>query len=249
MKLKVLALAFAVAALTASAASAAGVSNGDFVTGDLSGWTAFTTANGALGDGLPVVTPFDTTGTGASNAAEFNVGQAVFEGFGNTDPQGGGIYQSVTTGAGLFTISADTAAFNRNALSDNSSCGLFELLLDGNVVASHDYGVCGAGVTLRFTLAATGLALTAGSHEIRIRIMRPLTTFAGSPVRAGSPLEYVDNVTLSPVIVSPVSPSSKDQCMKNGWQSFGVFKNQGDCVSFVATGGKSQSPVRAPVSG
>ena len=30
-------------------------------------------------------------------------------------------------------------------------------------------------------------------------------------------------------------PASKDQCKNGGWQNFGVFKNQGDCVSFVAT--------------
>jgi hypothetical protein len=28
----------------------------------------------------------------------------------------------------------------------------------------------------------------------------------------------------------------KDQCRNGGWKTFGVFKNQGDCVSFVATG-------------
>lgn len=32
-------------------------------------------------------------------------------------------------------------------------------------------------------------------------------------------------------------PTSKDQCKKGGWAGFGVFKNQGDCVSYVATGG------------
>ena len=35
------------------------------------------------------------------------------------------------------------------------------------------------------------------------------------------------------------SRSGKADCMKGGWQSYGVFKNQGDCVSFVATGGKN----------
>lgn len=30
----------------------------------------------------------------------------------------------------------------------------------------------------------------------------------------------------------------KDQCKNGGWQSTG-FKNQGDCVSFFATGGKN----------
>jgi hypothetical protein len=33
--------------------------------------------------------------------------------------------------------------------------------------------------------------------------------------------------------------TSKDQCKNGGWRAFGVFKNQGDCVSFVATGGKN----------
>ena len=27
----------------------------------------------------------------------------------------------------------------------------------------------------------------------------------------------------------------KDTCKSRGWQSFGVFKNQGDCVSFFAS--------------
>lgn len=36
-------------------------------------------------------------------------------------------------------------------------------------------------------------------------------------------------------------PTSKDQCKKDGWKDYGTtFKNQGDCVSFVATGGKNQ---------
>jgi hypothetical protein len=38
-------------------------------------------------------------------------------------------------------------------------------------------------------------------------------------------------------------PTNKDQCKKDGWRAFhngtARFKNQGDCVSFVATGGKN----------
>jgi hypothetical protein len=34
-------------------------------------------------------------------------------------------------------------------------------------------------------------------------------------------------------------PASKEDCKKGGWRDFEVFKNQGDCVSFVATGGKN----------
>jgi len=34
-------------------------------------------------------------------------------------------------------------------------------------------------------------------------------------------------------------PTTTDQCRDGGWQVFKVFKNQGDCVSFVATQGKN----------
>ena len=35
-------------------------------------------------------------------------------------------------------------------------------------------------------------------------------------------------------------PTDADQCKQGGWQTFGIFKNQGDCVSFVATKGKNR---------
>lgn len=34
-------------------------------------------------------------------------------------------------------------------------------------------------------------------------------------------------------------PTSKDQCKNGGWRNFPGFKNEGACVSFVATGGKN----------
>lgn len=34
-------------------------------------------------------------------------------------------------------------------------------------------------------------------------------------------------------------PTTTEQCFNGGWQTFKVFKNQGDCVSFVATKGKN----------
>jgi hypothetical protein len=37
-----------------------------------------------------------------------------------------------------------------------------------------------------------------------------------------------------------IAPTSKDQWKTGGWKSFGTaFKNQGDCVCFVASGGKN----------
>ena len=35
-------------------------------------------------------------------------------------------------------------------------------------------------------------------------------------------------------------PTSKEQCAGSGFEQFGIFKNQGECVSFVATEGKNE---------
>ena len=36
-------------------------------------------------------------------------------------------------------------------------------------------------------------------------------------------------------------PTSADQCKNGGWKNYGTtFRNQGDCVSYVATGGRNQ---------
>jgi hypothetical protein len=37
-------------------------------------------------------------------------------------------------------------------------------------------------------------------------------------------------------------PTSVDECVNAGWQSFGFFRNQGDCISFVVTEGRHGPP-------
>ena len=49
----------------------------------------------------------------------------------------------------------------------------------------------------------------------------------------------VRNLIINGVAVLP--PTSADQCKKDGWKDYGtMFKNQGDCVSFVASKGKNK---------
>lgn len=52
---------------------------------------------------------------------------------------------------------------------------------------------------------------------------------------------FTVSIAFAAITPPPVTvPTSKDQCKHGGWQDFGsMFKNQGDCVSFVATGGKN----------
>jgi hypothetical protein len=49
-----------------------------------------------------------------------------------------------------------------------------------------------------------------------------------------------DNLFLVVMDVTlPARPTSKEQCKNGGWRNFPGFKNQGDCVSYVATHGRN----------
>ncbi len=72
-----------------------------------------------------------------------------------------------------------------------------------------------------------------------------ITSFANFSLDADTPdpngigfltFDYTINLTGA----APCVPTNKEQCKNGGWRNYGtMFKNQGDCVSFVATGGKN----------
>lgn len=183
MRIRILVTVLATA-FGASAAHA-GLINGGFDTGDLTGWTTFTTTNGTLGGIGSEVVAFDTNGDGTADpAARFRVGQDHWapSGF-----EGGGIRQSVTLGAGAVTLSADVAAWA--AVWGNNSGGVFELLFDGAVVASHDFGFIPTGDTKRATLWAS-FEVAGGLHDVGLLMRRPF------PDGDTTPLQLVDNFSL-----------------------------------------------------
>jgi hypothetical protein len=75
--------------------------------------------------------------------------------------------------------------------------------------------------TFIFTFAGPGQVPT---------VCPPTLGFGGEPLFGAGDIVVVD---------APGLPTSKDQCTNGGWRNFPGFKNQGDCVSFVATGGKN----------
>ena len=48
------------------------------------------------------------------------------------------------------------------------------------------------------------------------------------------PVAGNDSSTVS-TTVNPQTPSTKNDCKDGGWHAYGIFKNGGDCVSYVAT--------------
>lgn len=178
----------------APAANAAIVTNGDFATGDFTGWTLFTTANGSLGpagSGLPAVTSFNVTGSGAQNAATFQVGEVTFD----DTQQGGGITQAVTLPGGLVSFSANIAALGLSG--SNAEGGVFNVLLDGITEDTIDIGPITSGQIIRNALSFT-TAETAGAHSLEILITRPFLNSAGI-----TPEEFITNIAITGAAAVP----------------------------------------------
>ncbi len=181
------------AALPASASNI--VNNGDFQTGNLTGWSTFTYS--AVGGTSPTigtqwgegtVVSFDTTGSGASNAAVFNVGQTAGA---CCSDAGGGIQQtfSVST-AGNYSFYMDIASVNDASGQLNGDPGTFNILVDGQTLAKKVvFGFDNAFEVIRSSVQGT-VGLATGSHVLQIEITR--NAYAAN---TSTPLEYVDNVS------------------------------------------------------
>ncbi|MGE0373433.1 MAG: hypothetical protein AB7Q01_16350 [Gammaproteobacteria bacterium] len=199
-----------VTALTLSTASqAALLVNGDFETGDFTGWTLFTNENGSLGTdaypgdlgnptfprppkpATPSVQSFDTDGDGAASlAAAFDVGIDTLPSAG-----GGGLFQVLTTGAGTLDIAFSVAAWV--PLFSNGDAGTFTLNVDGVEIDRHAFGEVDTGFPGSITgaivrsMLSGSAAVGAGAHEVRIGVTRPYGNSTDTP------LQFIDNVAVA----------------------------------------------------
>ncbi|MCH7995460.1 MAG: cadherin-like domain-containing protein, partial [Planctomycetes bacterium] len=66
---------------------------------------------------------------------------------------------------------------------------MFQILFDGDIIASHDFGAIGEQVTKHSRLSGTVQNVTAGNHEIRFLITRNAGSAFGS-----TPLGFIDDI-------------------------------------------------------
>jgi hypothetical protein len=225
---------------------AATVVNGGFETGTFSGWTVVNQP-----DGFPDGSWYVYSGTTAP-VSFFSIAAPPGGTFAATTDQNGVgshvLYQDVALEAGFsHVLSFDLYYSNQNGAFATPSS------LDFSVFPNQQYriDVLRAGAD-PFSVApgdviATVFQTRVGDAPVLVptRVTFDLSAFAGTTVRlrfAEVDNQFyfqasVDNVAIQSV---RLLPTSKDQCKKGGWRTFGsVFKNQGDCVSFVATKGRN----------
>ena len=125
---------------------------------------------------------------------------------------------SVTHFSSTFTITSTSGTVT----------GSKSLDIGGSSKAPCNQFLNGVRVSTEFPIATTYTATINGAQ--------PDTGAATVNVdgQLGSPPTFSESFGSSGV----VQLTSKEQCKDGGWQSFG-FKNQGGCVSVVATGGKN----------
>jgi hypothetical protein len=131
-----------------------------------------------------------------------------------------------------FTVDARSGPNGENP-TGTASC---DLLFSGPVSCLHVTGNVALLTVQSSTFGPVAVRITDGGATGDTVEALP---GAGCP----TPLSFYSNFPLIGgdivVVDAPALPTSKDQCKNGGWRTYGVFKNQGNCVSYVATGGRN----------
>jgi hypothetical protein len=132
-------------------------------------------------------------------------------------------------------VSTPAATLNDNT---GASQTIFDDLGTGTSYGSFPVGEGQEFDILSFPLNAAGVAAVNAARGGFFSIggwTPDVASFGDNFLFSGSEVIFEGTQRL----VVTCAPTTKDQCKDGGWQAFGIFKNQGDCVSFVVTKGKN----------
>ena len=177
------------------------------------------------------VTKLDATGSGLVYSSYLG-GSGVEFGNGISVDAAGSAYVTGQTGSTDFPTTAGAAQTTFAGLFD-----AFVTKLDATgsgLVYSTYLGGAGSDPGLSIAVDDMGNAYVTG---ITTSTDFPATPGAFQTTLVGG--EFDNDAFVAKIEFVATLPTSKDQCKNGGWKTFGVFKNQGDCVSFVASRGKN----------
>lgn len=122
----------------------------------------------------------------------------------------------------------------------------------GNLIGNNDACRWDTSQLAAGTQCSTYAATLAAFGNLTITGIQLVVDSGWNAVASGGDGEQtvlVDNVRINSDTITfdegVVEPGDKEKCKKGGWMDFtaspGPFKNQGDCVSYFATGGKNKA--------
>jgi hypothetical protein len=175
-----------------SAAGFAQFVNGNFETGDFTGWTLGLTSGGA--QTYQTVEDFDIDGPGPlglSKAGRFSAGRASGV---TTGEHGVTLMQSLfLTGGVQYTFTFDWAA-TRTIASSNTQGGIFALMVNSTEIARGAAGSTSGTNPKYGTVSGVFTPGSSGNYMVGAWILRPFTI--PNPTTL---FQSVDNFTMSPV--------------------------------------------------
>jgi choice-of-anchor C domain-containing protein len=225
--------------IAGSALAFTGVSNGSFETGTFS------------------TNPYDTLTTGSTAMADWTVVSGSIDWIGDYWP-------------GSDPASPPSRSLDLNGLEPGAISQAFDTTLGNTYHVTFDLSGnpdCGSPAKT-LTVNATGGSTDTYSFDVgsvgntRSDMMWAPQTYSFVATGPQSTLTFtstttgtacgpaLDNVAVTETVAETPQPTAKSDCMDGGWQTLADvdgngFKNQGDCVSYVATGGKNPGSVMA----
>lgn len=163
-----------------------------------------------------------------------------------------GPYPGTFSETGVVTISRDINAglqtivsFESTFTIDSSAgdvTGTKRLALNSPGGLCHNIAPFFAGIA--FAELSYSATITTADGRYRDQGTASATVFHAAQGSASNPqiLWGFNEVFTSGLLATiPALPVEKQECKDAGWESFGVFRNQGDCVSFITTAGRNSS--------
>jgi hypothetical protein len=177
-----------------------------------------------------------------------------------------GVFDPGNTGCVHSTFSNGVLHLEKNCpTSTNAAAGADITGLEGQTFTSASFTLASTsqcqGGSPRFDVVTTTGLFFLGCNNV-IPVGNTYTFTAATLAAAGNQVPFptgtiqaidvlidvqgtadLSNITVNGQVQVPETtsaPTTKDDCKNGGWQTFDPpFKNQGDCVSFVATKGKN----------
>jgi Beta-propeller repeat len=179
------------------------------------------------------VTKLDATGSGLVFSTYLGGRSEDFDGAIAVDGAG----SAYVTGYTASTDFPTTAGAAQTSNAGQNDAFVTKLDAAGSALVYSTY-LGGSDTDAGFGIAVDG----AGSAYVTGDTLStdfPTTLGAFKTTHAHAGGEPTDDAFVAKIEFGVPLPTSVDECKNGGWKTFGNFKNQGDCVSFVATKGKN----------